>query len=267
MGLNKKYYKINLFSVFTLFALMACYNPNEKQVARGADSAKGVLELFCQHEFVGEGNVRRDLYAAYSPSRAKEVESSEYGGEIVVLDGDPIIIVSTYCIVGIKSNESAAKGTVVYERLAYTRGLGNDVNYNPNPPREIIPEYKESEEVDYDLKKINGRWYVYDPPVMRVSLAAVDRYYFGQATSFLPNDFWIAPKFSNEQRKNIAKKFNDIKVLMRISADYLDRLRERYKESGGPVHPDRERQKRVKASYTGKWNIEILPETPSKSRK
>jgi len=243
---------------------MACdKNTAEENPIHGADTAQQALALFCESEFADEAT--RYNYVGLSSERKRLEELRN--NEPLQLNTDPLFIVSTYHVSGVHFDDTTGKGKVVFERLAYTRGLGNDVNYNPNPPREIIPEYKESEEVDYDLKKINGRWYVYDPPVMRVSLAAVDKYYFGQATSFLPNDFWIAPKFSNEQRKNIAKKFNDIKVLMQISADYLERLRERYKDAGGPVHPDKERQKRVKASYTGKWNIEILSETQPKLEK
>jgi hypothetical protein len=216
-----------------------------------------VVKTFVDGEFNGIQEMRFDL-VKLSPKEKKRLNlgSMRY---VIFWDADPMVIVSTFCIVSVQAESDKGVGRVIFERLAYTRGYGSDVNNNLNP-REIISEYKESEEVEYNLIKTSGKWYIYDPPAGRISLAAVIKYYFDQAMSFLPGDFWIDPKFSNAQRRNIAKEFFDIKLLMKISTDYLKRLEKRYETLGGPDYPDKERRQRVKGFYNGKWNLEIISE-------
>ncbi len=239
--------------------LATCGCSANSAAPQSAISPNETLSRFVSEEFLGELTVRRDSYAVYSPRRDKEVRANEYGGEVIQPNWDSIIIVSTYHIVAISLQGDIAKGEVAYERLAFCDGTGES--------REIVQEYKEHESTVYSLQKRNGEWYILDPPEMRISLPAIIKHYSEIGALEIPGDLLIDPQFSNEQRKNTAKQFNDIKMLMQISADYLDRLRERYKDAGGPAHPDRERQKRVKASYTGKWNVETLPETQPKPEK
>ena len=258
MGLDKRHHKIILIAFVGLSMLTACKTKSEgEQSLRGGDTALQALELFCKNEFTGAVSAARFNYA--KQSHAEEMEAEIQGGAPPHLGADPIVIVSTYCIVGVYPEKDGYKGKVIFERLAFTRGSGNDVNNNPNPPREIIPEYSESDETEYNLKKIDGRWFIYEPLAMRVSIAAINKYYFEDAMAFMPQDFWIDPKFSNEQRKNIAKGFNDMGVLMQISMEYLKRLEKQYGNLGGPEHPDKQRQRRVKGGYNGRWDLEVVP--------
>ena len=151
MGLDKKHYQIIVATIIGLSTSMACdKNTAEENPIHGADTAQQALALFCESEFADEAT--RYNYVGLSSERKRLEELRN--NEPLQLNTDPLFIVSTYHVSGVHFDDTTGKGKVVFERLAYTRGLGNDVNYNPNPPREIIPEYKESEEVDYDLKKI-----------------------------------------------------------------------------------------------------------------
>lgn len=257
MGLDKKYRQVTLLlAVIGLSAFAACaQKPDESEALKGGATPRQTVELFCKNEFVGDVAAARYDYAKVNTAR----ELSEGNGPPDVA-GDPMVVVSTYYISSVESDADIGKAKVIFERLAYTRGYGTEVNNNPNPPRVIIPAYNESEEVVYNLKKIAERWYVYDPPIMRVSLAATNKHYRKYVPAVVQDDFWIDPKFSNEQRKNIAKNFYDTGVLMQISNDYLQRLVKRYEKVGGPGYPDRERRQKVKGGYNGKWNLEIAPE-------
>lgn len=244
--------------IIGVFVLAAGKNSRiEAEVVYGGDTPIQALEQFCVNEFVGEVSKAWGNYGHYSLGQENFETKIRGIDEPSQIDFHPIVIVSTYYITGLQIASDAGTGKVIFERVAYTRGYG----YDNLVPREIIPEYKESDEVEYELIRIADRWYVSNPPVMRVSLAAVNRYYFHQATSFLPEDFWIDPEFSNGQRKNIAQQFSDMGIIMQISADYLKRLQARYKDVDGPGYPDKERQKRVKISYNGKWNVKVTPET------
>jgi len=69
------------------------------------------------------------------------------------------------------------------------------------------------------------------------------------------------------QRESEAHVFSDLSVLMKISAEYLRRMNERYKHVDVVIQSNPDMVNWVKASYTGKWNIEILPNAQPKQGK
>lgn len=223
-----------------------------------SEAPEQVLKRYCQEDFSDVVLSTDDVRV--SPEYKKFIDAMPGGDEPLSLTGDPIIIVSTYYVSGVQVDGNSGIGKVIFERLAYTRGSGAYAYANSNPtPREIIPEYNESEVVEYKLRRIDNKWYVYDPPVVpRLSIAILVNHYVKTEVSDMLLDFWPDPTFSIEHRKNMTKPFHDMGVLMRISEEYLERVNKRYEKFDDP---GKELEQRVKSSYTGKWNVVMVPES------
>jgi len=225
----------------------------EVATIQGSDTPQQALILFCEY----------DLQNIKTPTIRVEWTSKEYQDVYVKIHGDwpmevdtdQIIIVSTYHVAGVMIKGDSARGKVIYERLGYSKGKWSD-------PRIIVADYNGGEEVEYELRKIDNRWYVYNPPVvLHVSLSTLINYYRDSILTRVPQDLWIDPKFSNAQRKVVAQNYADMAKIMQISSDYLKRLQERYAGINVPEYTDSDRKDRVSVRYTGKWNVEILPES------
>jgi hypothetical protein len=132
---------------------------------------KDVITNFCTAEFNGERDARFN-YAKYSQNYKKNCKQIGTGDDepsckgIISLTGDLLYIVDSFIIKNVSIKGNSATATVDFDRLAYTEGLGFDA-------RKIIPDIKGSDIVQYNLKKIKGRWWIYDPPLPRVSLKAI----------------------------------------------------------------------------------------------
>ena len=78
--------------------------------------------------------------------------------------------------------------------------------------RRIIPEYVQRDIVQYILTHRNGRWWILDPPLPRVSTDKMITYYEAVIDSH-GSDYLTRPGLSEAQRQNFRKLQDDLEIL------------------------------------------------------
>lgn len=168
--------------IIILLALIAISTLGCKNEAASENKAQDIINQYCQYEFDakvqnnGILDIRSDI-AVYSKKRAKS-EKKEFPdgeGELIYLDEHPLYVVKSYKIERLSISDDEAYALVKYKRLARTRGVGLS--------RKLVSDYKESETVRIQMVYKKGKWWIYDPPLPRVSVAGMKSYY-----AFLVND-------------------------------------------------------------------------------
>jgi hypothetical protein len=174
---------------------------------------KDVITNFCKAEFEGERDARYE-YAKYSQSYKKKCKQIGTGENepsctgVISLNGDMLYVVDSFSINNILVNDSTATVEVIFYRLASTEGLGF---YE----RKIIPDTKQDDLVKYHLKKINGRWWISDPPLPRVSVKAMTDEYEG----YLKIRGSKKQDMTESQKANFKKIDENLNILRSLSLD------------------------------------------------
>lgn len=150
------------------------------QGARAQDEqARQVITQFVSAEFAGEQDVRQRL-AKFSAERRESKEARRHPsyltGLVISLDEDPILVVTKYEIGTINVHGNQATVSVAFDELARSKGEGL-------PGRTLHAGSKANATVQYELRKTKGKWYVFDPPLPRVSKAALLTHYEGAVQS------------------------------------------------------------------------------------
>jgi len=131
------------------------------------DDARKFINEFLEAEFIGNQAFRVDN-VINSPKRQKWIKEkySPMIGEIFYWESEKLCIVDHYEVTSIKIINSKAIADVTFQEFACTEG------YSDIP---LIKKNKKSF-VRYSLEYKKGRWWVYDPPIPRVSRKALIEY-------------------------------------------------------------------------------------------
>ena len=136
---------------------------------------KTTFERFCAMNFNGgDGNLidfiicnpkrdamERKKYSEYYSSRRRKVADRN-----IYVNFSQLIVISTYTIQSITIFKTTATAVVDFDRLVSTSGEGSG-------KRRFIKDIRKHDIVKYQLRKVGGLWYVYDPPLPRVSIKPV----------------------------------------------------------------------------------------------
>jgi ABC-type transporter MlaC component len=136
-----------------------------------------VVDEFCKAEIGGQIESRRAL-VRFSPKRLQQ-EASEKAPALpgtLFPNYDPVTVIDDYRVKGvIITNESTAIGKVTYTQIAH---LGKYKD-SPKITRTLTP-IRETVDVDLQLRKIDGKWYVYDVDQAKVGIETMISLYRDQ---------------------------------------------------------------------------------------
>lgn len=166
---------LTLMLVLSTSVAVGCdrHSPKEQQ-------ARDLVERFCRSEF-GDGSSvdtagmleTRYGIVKYSPKGVKQAERAGLfivADEPVLLsyDDSPLYVVKSLRIENVSVTGNKAMATVFYNRLARTKGHGDN--------RQLIPDHIRLEKVRLSLI-YEDKWHIYDPPLPRISLDTMLAYY------------------------------------------------------------------------------------------
>lgn len=122
-------------------------------------SAREVAEAFCKAEFEGDYFDRRFELIKYSPKREAKMRQMDFLLWEFDFGSNRLHIISSYQVLDVKVTEDKAVAKVKYRRLAKRTVFGG----------KIIPDFKAQDISYFNLIKEKNRWWVFDPPIPRVS--------------------------------------------------------------------------------------------------
>lgn len=162
------------------------------QASDKADGARKFMTEFLEMEYIGNPSFRVDN-AMYSQERKSWVDKkySDTNAEIHSWDGDQICVVDSYEIKEIKIINQRAIIGVVFKEFAHTDGKKG---YGDSPLIKTEKKYKEK----YYLEYKNERWWIYNPPIPRVSRKALIEH---NDEIIKQMSDWVLQEGSNEQKK------------------------------------------------------------------
>ena len=169
---------------------------------------RGFVEAFCQAEFMGNSGIRLDV-VKYSKKRhlVEKKRDSDFAGKALYWDNDPLYVVASYKIVDIEvaKDKKSAQATVAYKRLVRTEGDGV-------LKRKLIPDFMERDIVRLQLIYEDSKWWIFDPPLPRISLDAIIQDYKGTLQD-MGNNWLERPDVSEAQKQYYRKRKQDLKIL------------------------------------------------------
>jgi hypothetical protein len=161
---------------------------------------ENIVNTFCKAEFVGIQDARQDGIK-FSPSR-KNYEckrDSLFEGSIVTWEVDPLVIVKSYQIISVQIKKDFADVKVQYNQLGITTGDFDK--------RILIQDRKNPTTVDFHLIKNKGKWWIYDPPVPRISKESLIIYYKEKIKEL--EGYITSSNDESDHRKPYLKKLKD----------------------------------------------------------
>jgi len=132
---------------------------------------KAMVDIFFKADFEGDCGIRMD-YVHYNPRREAEIRKKEgeyysrgkkVASRLFQVGTSPIVVVSTYTVRHMDVFQSRGTVSVEYFQLARTRGNGSMKVF-------FIKDIREHDVITYQMRKVDGIWFVYDPPLPRVSI-------------------------------------------------------------------------------------------------
>jgi len=173
------------------------------------DSARELAEKFCRAEFMGVEDIRLDI-AKYSQTQMlwEKKRDPEFRGMVKSWDNDPLFVVASYQITDVSVKKDHAIATIVYKRLARTKGDGV-------LKRKLIPDNMSHDEVKLHLIYNESAWWVLDPPIPRVSLEAIMRYH-KSVLDRLGYDWLKRSDISEGQKQHYRKRQENLEILNRL---------------------------------------------------
>ncbi len=163
--------------------------------------ARHTVESFCKAEFEGDEFDQRVKLIKFSPAREKK-EKKRTGPAspwVMFWDWDPYYIVSTYKVINVEIKDDRAVATVEYKRLAESKGK-----------EKIIPSYVEHDIVKLNLVYDGKQWWIFDPPLPRISRDQLVKIYEGKLRRL--DEKWLASA-SDEQKKSYDRAQKALKIL------------------------------------------------------
>lgn len=196
--------KLHIF-FFCLCLLFVCSDLKADDQTK-AQQAKETIEKFVQAELSGIDDVRMDM-VKFSKQRAVKEKKRDpnFKGFRVWWSADPLYVVNAYQVkdAEIKNNRAVVK--VAFERLATTVG-------NSFEERKIRSDYKKTDVVTYNLRFIDNKWWLYDPPRPCISHKAIIEYYHKEVNDH-PADWLERKDISEGQRQSFIKLVSELKLL------------------------------------------------------
>ncbi len=176
-----------------LIACFILFYPSWSYASKDIDGARKFMIEFLEMEYIGNPFFRVDN-VMYSQERKSWVDKkySDTNAELNRWDGDQLCVVDSYEIKEIKIINQRAIIEVVFKEFAHTDGKKG---YGDSP---LIRTEKNNKET-YHLRYKNERWWIYDPPIPRVSRKALIEH--NNDIIKLMKD-WI-----NEEGSNVQKKY------------------------------------------------------------
>jgi len=170
------------------------------------DSARELAEKFCRAEFMGVEDIRLNI-AKYSRKQMlwEKKRDPEFRGMAKFWDNDPLFVVTSYQITDVSVKGNRAIATIVYNRLARTEGDGV-------LKRKLIHDRMSHDIVKLHLIYNESRWWVYDPPIPRVSIEALIKDY-RNTLNRLGSDWLERPDISESQKEYYRKDQENLTIL------------------------------------------------------
>jgi len=168
------------------------------------NNARSAVESFCKAEFEGDRFDQRIKLIKFSPAREKKEWQRSWPESpwVVFWDWDRFYIVSSYKVVDVKLSGKRGIATVEYRRIAESKGK-----------EKIISSYKEQDIIKIDLIYDGKQWWVFDPPLPRISLKAIVDIYKVFEDDLLHLEKGWFEKATPEQRAIVTRKMESIKIL------------------------------------------------------
>jgi hypothetical protein len=170
------------------------------------DSARELVEKFCRAEFMGVQDIRLDIAKYSRKQRAWEKKrDSEFRGMVKYWDNDPLFVVESYQIADVSVKKTRAIATIVYKRVARTEGDGV-------LKRKLIPDRTTHDRVRLHLIYDGSTWWVFDPPIPRVSLETLIEDY-RNTLNRLGSDWLERSDISEAQKQYYRKDQENLQIL------------------------------------------------------
>ncbi len=198
------------------WASAATASPKSKAIDLVEEKATvlSFMQAFCAAEFNGgleNWGIRWDA-VKFSKKREREEKATDpdFERKAIKPGTSPMFIVASYQIVSASVKNNRATAVVDYYRLARTETVRRLTLHE-----RIIPDCKKHEIVTYHLIMQDNRWWLFDPPLARVSLEAITRY-FQNLLAHLGPDWPKRPEISDAQREYYRNHQNDLKILGKL---------------------------------------------------
>jgi hypothetical protein len=165
-------------------------------------AARQTVESFCKAEFEGDDFDLRVKLIKFSSSR-KKIEEKRTGPAspwVYFWDWDPFYIISSYKILNVELRENRGMATIAYNRVGESKGK-----------ERIIPSKKEQDIVKLDLIYDGKQWWIFDPPLPRISINVLTRIY-EKSLQICFDENWLK-RASAEQRKTCIQTQEALKTL------------------------------------------------------
>lgn len=159
----------NFIGIVIVTFLSACQQPDNHS---NQNDALLVITRFCDAEFQGVMDVRPEL-AVYERIAGKEPEPID---QVIFWEADPIMVASTFSVVGVSIHDATGTALVEYRCVMRTKGHGVG-------DRVFEEKCDKKHSITYDLVKKNNKWFVYNPPIPYISMESLIRYYSSEISS------------------------------------------------------------------------------------
>jgi|SRR2546426_11110817 len=136
------------------------------------EAAGQVVQAFCQAEFEDDSERRFAFLKFTQGGKAAERHTAGHGmvpGVRIFPEHMPLVMVTSYVVETVEIRKDRGRATVLYRTVA-RRGEGGVL-------AKLIPYSVESERVELQLVHAEGRWWILDPPLPRVSLETMIQVY------------------------------------------------------------------------------------------
>jgi hypothetical protein len=195
---------VSFLIIYAALSMLSHAFPENESATQ--DSAKELAERFCRAEFMGVEDIRFDV-ARYSRKQMllEKKRDPEFRGMAKFWDNDPLFVVASYRITDVSVKRNHAIATIIYKRLARTEGDGVS-------KRKLIPDSLEHDIIRLDLIYKESRWWIFDPPIPRISLEAIIRYHKNDLNG-LRDDWLQRSDISESQKQSYRKLQENLKIL------------------------------------------------------
>lgn len=196
---NKPNYRTTIILLIILYIALPVLAETDNKSK--VDNARNIVESFCRSEFEGDEFDQRIKLIKFSPAREKKekIRTGPALPWVVFWDWDEFYIVSSYKVVDVVLSGKRGVATVEYKRIAKSKGKG-----------EIIPSQKGQDIVKLNLVYNGKQWWIFDPPLPRISLKAIVDFYEHYLLRF---DAEFFEKASPEEKQGVAQEQKTLKML------------------------------------------------------
>jgi hypothetical protein len=167
-----------------------------------------LINEYCKEVFLGSEDIGIELVKLSLEKAIKEQalapKFGENAGKILFLANDPLLVVESYKLKDLKISKTKGEATVCYKQLAYTKGG----MYN----RGFIIDRKDNVLVKFNIRYIEGKWWIIDPPLSHVSKEALINH-LAQLLNLMNKVITEENNWSESQREAAASLTKSVKFL------------------------------------------------------